>query len=167
MKEVDKLYSKHQPVDWTPGIRLRQARKQAGFSQEKIAKHLHLRLSVVEAIENDQYDQIEELVFIRGYLRAYANLLNLSADEIIYAFNQLEAAQMEEEASPSVSEVEDITLTDKHSHSGRWALWIICLIVAILTVFFLIEWYYQTNSVSSNDIQQEDGVIQEIADEII
>lgn len=140
MKEVDKLHSKHQHVDWTPGSRLRQVRERAGFSQEQIAKHLHLRLSIIEAIENDQYDQIKELVFIRGYLRAYANLLNLPADEIIHAFNQLESSRKEAGASsPAVQRNHTIPVYQRN-HRSSSLRWIIYSVVLILVIVVL--WYY-------------------------
>jgi len=140
MKEVDKLHSEHQHVDWTPGSRLRQVRRQAGFSKEQIAEHLHLRLSIIEAIENDrydQYDEVEELVFIRGYLRAYASLLNLPADEIIHAFNQLELSRMEAEKLSSTLKTDRTLSSHKRNHRARSLRWIIFLVVVILMIFVL------------------------------
>ncbi len=162
MKGIDKLHRKHQHAGWTPGGCLQKARKQAGFSQEKIAKHLHLRLSIIKAIENDQYDQIEELVFIRGYLRAYASLLNLPADEIIHAFNALESSRVKPEALSPIENQDKAVPGRQRNHRMRGLRWIIYLSVVILMTFAFIRWYHQTDSEPQNDAQAtlaiQDGI---------
>ena len=85
-------FSENQPIATPtrgPGARLGVAREAAGLPVDTVARSLHLRMDVIHAIENDDYQQGIPGVFLRGYLRAYANLLMLPADEIINAFNQI------------------------------------------------------------------------------
>ena len=89
LKEVEPVIANQINVAG-PGSKLKNARTAAGLSLTDIASRLHLRESMLQMIESDNYDKSPELVFVRGYLRAYANLLNLSADEIIAEFNQLD-----------------------------------------------------------------------------
>ena len=72
-----------------PGFQLEQYRIAANLSIEEVATRLCLRASVIEALEIDDYTNITRHVFARGYLRAYAKLLNMNPDVIITSFNQL------------------------------------------------------------------------------
>jgi cytoskeleton protein RodZ len=71
----------------SPGKILNSARQSKQLTVEHVAERLHLRVKIIEAIESDDYSAMPEYVFIRGYLRAYANLLSVSADRIIEVFN--------------------------------------------------------------------------------
>ena len=64
-----------------------------GLTHADVAAHLNLRISIIEAIEDDNYKNIPKLVFARGYLRSYAKLLNIPGNEIIDAFNKLECPE--------------------------------------------------------------------------
>ncbi len=63
-----------------PGLRLRRAREEAGFSIADVAAQLRLRSSVVEAIEREDFEALGAPVFARGYVDGYARLLGLPAD---------------------------------------------------------------------------------------
>jgi cytoskeleton protein RodZ len=74
----------------TPGQRLRIARESLSFTVDDIADRMRLRADVVIDIENDDYDAIKRgAVFIRGYLRGYAKLVDLNGDEVISVFDRL------------------------------------------------------------------------------
>jgi cytoskeleton protein RodZ len=73
----------------SPGRKLQEVRVHAGLTIEEVASRLCLRHSVIEALEADDFTGLSGLVFARGYLRAYARLLQINADEIISAFNAL------------------------------------------------------------------------------
>ena len=67
----------------SPGAMLRTARESAGMSVEQVADKLHLLQSVVNSLEKDCYDRIRGETFVRGYLRNYARLLGIDADEVL------------------------------------------------------------------------------------
>ena len=119
-----------------PGGRLRAAREKTGLSKEKIAHQLHLRLSVIEAIEQDDYDNFEDLVFIRGYLRAYANVINYQADEIIKAFNNINSISP---VKASVSLEHKVKVT-KQRIKGHYFRWFSYLVILGLILFFVLWW---------------------------
>lgn len=70
-----------------PGLRLRTAREQAGLSREAVSVQLHIGEAMVAALEEDQYEDLPEPVFIRGYMRRYADLVGLPPDEIAECFD--------------------------------------------------------------------------------
>ena len=57
------------------GERLKAARERAGMSLTQVADQLRLSASVIEALEQGQYGVIGAQVFVRGYLRRYAELV--------------------------------------------------------------------------------------------
>ncbi len=75
------------PDPRSPGLLLKNAREAAGMSVEQVADKLHLLKSVVSSLEKDCYDRIRGDTFARGYLRNYARLLGMDADDIVGCFN--------------------------------------------------------------------------------
>lgn len=71
----------------SPGLLLKNAREAAGLSVEQVADKLHLLKSVVSSLEKDCYDRIRGDTFARGYLRNYARLLGMDADDIVGCYN--------------------------------------------------------------------------------
>lgn len=71
-----------------PGARLREARERAGLGVEDVAAQLHLDRHTVDGLEADNFDRLPAPTFVRGYLRAYARLLDLPHAPIIEAFDR-------------------------------------------------------------------------------
>jgi cytoskeleton protein RodZ len=69
-----------------PGARLHQAREQKKLSVQQIADRLYLDAGVIDTIESDDYDRLPSPIFVRGYLRSYAKLLDLPAESIVEAY---------------------------------------------------------------------------------
>ena len=72
-----------------PGLQLARIRESKGYSQEYVAGKLHLRVRIIELLEADDYEQMPEPVFIKGYLRAYAKLLAVPVEPLLEIFNGL------------------------------------------------------------------------------
>ena len=71
-----------------PGRRLRVLRQSRGLEVERVAAQLHLRVPMVEALEQDRYQDLPGPVFIAGYLRNYARLLGLDPEPLLAAYRQ-------------------------------------------------------------------------------
>lgn len=115
-----------------PGLHLQEARVKAGLSVDEIASHLRLRVSVIEDLEDNQFDNMAGLVFVRGYLRAYANALNINADEIVDAFNALKV----EEHMPKGNLLQKRQPSQKKERPIRWLMMVILLGVSVLAVIW-------------------------------
>jgi len=70
-----------------PGIQLSSIRQQKGYTIEYVASKLHLRVRIIELIENNEFNLLPEPVFIKGYLRAYSKLLGVSPEPYLAVFN--------------------------------------------------------------------------------
>ena len=76
-----------------PGRLLREAREALNLSQDEVARRLHLTMKMVRALEEDDYKQLPPPIFVIGYLRSYARLGNLPADELIASYNRAGGVQ--------------------------------------------------------------------------
>ena len=67
----------------SPGEQLRIARVGYGWSLQDVAANLNLDVDVVRALESGDYAGLPEPAFIRGYLRAYARLMELDDAQLL------------------------------------------------------------------------------------
>ena len=70
----------------SPGRRLRVLRQSKGWEIERVATQLHLRPHLVEALEQDRFQDLPGPVFTMGYLRNYARLLGLDPEPLVGAY---------------------------------------------------------------------------------
>ncbi|NES09895.1 helix-turn-helix domain-containing protein, partial [Pseudomonas laurentiana] len=71
-----------------PGEILRQARENRGWSQAEVAHKLNLTVSSLNNLEAGAFDKLPGHTFARGYIRAYAKLLDMDQAALVQAFDQ-------------------------------------------------------------------------------
>ncbi|MEM1230071.1 MAG: RodZ domain-containing protein [Pseudomonadota bacterium] len=81
-----------------PGKTLRAARRAMNVEVREVADALNLPPPSIEAIERNDFGELPNLVFARGYVRAYAKLVELDPDPVVAAFQA--AAMPAEEPTP-------------------------------------------------------------------
>jgi cytoskeletal protein RodZ len=67
------------------GDGLRQAREAKGLTLEQVEEITKIRCRYLQALEEEEYDQLPGEVFVRGFLRNYAQALDLDPDEVLAA----------------------------------------------------------------------------------
>ncbi len=72
------------------GRRLRAARVDRGLDLDRIAAQLHLKPSLIEALEAGRYEALPGSVFVTGYIRNYARQVGLDPEPLIAAYLSLE-----------------------------------------------------------------------------
>jgi cytoskeleton protein RodZ len=80
------------PQGASAGTRLRKAREAAGMSIDAVAQQLKLAPRQVKALEEDDFAQLPGRTFVRGFLRNYARLVRLDADEVLATLPDANAA---------------------------------------------------------------------------
>ncbi len=115
-----------------PGAQLAAKRQDLGYSVEYVANKLHLRVRMLELLESDQYDLMPQPVFIQGYLRGYAKLLDLDPEPLIATYKQchtfekkLDKALWQSRRAPARAE-----------HAIRWGTFGFALMVLALVFFW-------------------------------
>lgn len=110
----------------TPGERLQQARLAQRLSVEDIAKTLRLSPKQIVALEANDYERLPGPTYVRGYLRAYAQLVGLPAGEIVEGYNRL-AAPAASQSEPPVSAPPELTSSDRNMQIAT-----VAVVVAVL-----------------------------------
>lgn len=77
-----------QPVSSNPGESLRQARELKGWSVAEVAAQLNLTPQRLTQLEDGAFDKLPGTTFARGYIRAYAKLLELDQNRLVMEFDQ-------------------------------------------------------------------------------
>jgi cytoskeletal protein RodZ len=68
------------------GAYLRQVRQEQSISTEEVATKTFIPLRLLKALEEGQSDQLPEPVFIQGFIRRYADVLNLDGVALAKTF---------------------------------------------------------------------------------
>ncbi|MFG0756540.1 RodZ domain-containing protein [Pseudomonas sp. TYF_14] len=71
-----------------PGELLRLAREKRGWSQAEVARKLNLTVSSLNHVETGAFDKLPGHTFARGYIRAYAKLMDLDQAALVDAFDR-------------------------------------------------------------------------------
>jgi len=66
--------------DVLSGKDLKKIRDELGVSLEQIAEMVKVRIVYLHAIEDDQFEKTPSRIFLKGFLRAYAQCMGLDAD---------------------------------------------------------------------------------------
>lgn len=117
----------------SPGTRLAQQRQARGLSQKEVADKLHITIHYVNSIEHDAYEKLPGTVFAKGYIRRYAELLELDVEEYLQGFDQLQAEQKsgaEQEAK------------QRRRASGRRSRSIAVASMVLFVGLFVTVWYF-------------------------
>ena len=77
-----------QPTPNNPGESLRQARELKGWSVAEVAAQLNLTPQRLTQLEAGAFDKLPGTTFARGYIRAYAKLLEMDQNRLVMEFDQ-------------------------------------------------------------------------------
>ena len=147
-----------------PGQYLAYEREKKGFTIEDIAGKLHLSPQVIRALEEEAYDKLPELVYVRGYIRSYCRLLSIDPIPVLdmYTANlPREEVQLLEDLSPS-SPVNE-------NQQRLIMIWGSVAVVSILFILIMSWWQEdQPIAISLNEppVLQEDTATQSNANDI-
>ena len=123
------------------GSLLRVARESAGMSIDAVASHLKLAPRQVKALEDGDYSHLPGRTFVRGFVRNYARLVHLDAEQVLSALPGGAAAPALEAPTlhPTAQTMGELPTTD-HSRTP-WSRWAIPLVLAaIVAAAAIYEW---------------------------
>lgn len=98
---------------------------------EDVARETKIRVSFLQAIEEDRFDLLPGGIFSRNFLRAYARYLGMDEEGVVKSFVQLCPPSKEKKVTPSLLVVEELK-------RGRSFYHIIILIILILLLGYLL-----------------------------
>jgi cytoskeleton protein RodZ len=116
------------------GELLAKTRQAKGLSEKDIAKELRINASVIEMIECNDFEAIGASVFVKGYLRQYANLLDLSEDLLLDSYNQINP---DKNSAPIVNKA--VESMSKYVLTPKLILMIIFSLLTLFLVWLLVS----------------------------
>lgn len=118
------------------GQLLRQAREQQNLTLAQVAQQLNLSRSLIDDLEQDQVDAKLSSTFVRGYLRSYAKLLKIPAQQVLDAYSS---------NSKGLHQVPSLTRsfskrTAKEATENRF-MWVTYFVIAVFVVLLVLGFW--------------------------
>ena len=69
-----------------------------GISLEEIAASTKIQIQYLQALENNQFDELPGEIFVKGFIRSYGKTIGCNAEDLISAYDETMGAQREDTA---------------------------------------------------------------------
>ncbi|WP_087503090.1 RodZ family helix-turn-helix domain-containing protein [Pseudomonas sp. SID14000] len=129
-----------------PGELLRQARENRGWSQAEVARKLNLTVSSLNHVETGAFDKLPGHTFARGYIRAYAKLMDLDQAALVEAFDRYTGTHAKGSDVHSLGRIEEPVRLSHNILRGVSLL----LLVAVVGGGFV--WWQDQGSLRGKDL---------------
>lgn len=148
MSKQDQESAESAPTPKGPGSKLQTARIEQGITIDEIARQMNLNKKILESLEEDQYDDLQSPIFIRGYLRTYSRLVGLDEEETIQSFSAVY-----KKGDPEIRSIRS-TNPEISSNDVR-VKWVTYLVVIGLVVLISMWWVnsHQQDNNNANSIE--------------
>lgn len=145
---IDANDSNDAPSDVTSyGDYLRRSREALGFSIDEVAIELHLARDVVMHMEQETLASLPAPIFVRGYLRAYAKLVQADPEQVIHAFNKVCAP----DDNKKLNLGKHIVIKEMKSGGEKPMRWVSYIIFIGLIVLLLMWWHGHNSQMDNSD----------------
>jgi cytoskeleton protein RodZ len=117
-----------------PSELLAEARQRLGLSQKEAADKLYLTTSFIKHIDAGEFSSLPQPAFIKGYLRTYARMVDLSGDEIVALYDaELQIAEpIPEIRGVTEEDVGTASITGPVLQTGLIGLGGLALVVSVI-----------------------------------
>lgn len=129
-----------------PGELLRQARENRDWSQAEVARKLNLTVSSLNHVETGAFDKLPGHTFARGYIRAYAKLMDLDQAALVDAFDRYTGTHAKGSDVHSLGRIEEPVRLSHNILRGVSLL----LLVAVVGGGFV--WWQDQGSMRGKDL---------------
>ncbi|SMF09541.1 MULTISPECIES: RodZ domain-containing protein [unclassified Pseudomonas] len=129
-----------------PGELLRQAREKRDWSQAEVARKLNLTVSSLNHVETGAFDKLPGHTFARGYIRAYAKLMDLDQATLVEAFDRYTGTHAKGSEVHSLGRIEEPVRLSHNILRGVSLL----LLVAVVGGGFV--WWQDQGSLRGKDL---------------
>lgn len=135
------------------GAVLHAARTQKKLSIENVSNAIHLSERQIQALENNDFSHLPEPAITRGFIRNYANYLDVDAEPLLRQYRSL--VPQEERSIVVKANVNEVM--SKNTHQP----WLAYVLGSILVLLFLTAWFYYMDSVKAPESAAEEVVVTE------
>jgi transcriptional regulator with XRE-family HTH domain len=111
------------------GNTLREARVRRNLTLQQVEEDIKIRVKYVQAMENEDWDVMPGVTYVKGFLRTYSKYLGLDPDVIIDEFRTRGMIPSQEHHEPfSGASV----IGKPHSHRGRNTIVIVAVVCLVV-----------------------------------
>lgn len=129
-----------------PGELLRLAREKRDWSQAEVARKLNLTVSSLNHVETGAFDKLPGHTFARGYIRAYAKLMDLDQPTLVEAFDRYTGTHAKGSDVHSLGRIEEPV---RLSHNILRGVSLLLLVVVVGGGFV---WWQDQGSLRGKDL---------------
>ncbi|QXI37667.1 RodZ domain-containing protein [Pseudomonas xantholysinigenes] len=129
-----------------PGDVLRQAREKRDWSQAEVARKLNLTVTSLNNLENGAFDKLPGHTFARGYIRAYAKLMDMDQAPLVEAFDQITGTHAKGSEVHALGRIEEPV---RLSHNILRVVSLLLLVAVVGGGFF---WWQDQSSQRGKDL---------------
>ncbi|EKT4480845.1 helix-turn-helix domain-containing protein [Pseudomonas putida] len=129
-----------------PGELLRLAREKRDWSQAEVARKLNLTVSSLNHVETGAFDKLPGHTFARGYIRAYAKLMDLDQATLVEAFDRYTGTHAKGSDVHSLGRIEEPV---RLSHNILRGVSLLLLVVVVGGGFV---WWQDQGSLRGKDL---------------
>ncbi|QLJ13568.1 helix-turn-helix domain-containing protein [Pseudomonas putida] len=129
-----------------PGELLRLAREKRDWSQAEVARKLNLTVSSLNHVETGAFDKLPGHTFARGYIRAYAKLMDLDQAALVDAFDRYTGTHAKGSDVHSLGRIEEPV---RLSHNILRGVSLLLLVAVVGGRFF---WWQDQGSLRGKDL---------------
>lgn len=127
---------KANPEDISLGNLLRRTREERNIDLDEAVRVTRIRRHSLEALENEEWDKLPPQVFVKGFLRSYAEFLGLDKEMVLNSY--LKTSPFQKYKPQALNEIKQ--------RLGRWNLTIIIPVLALALIASII--YLKRNNIS-------------------
>ncbi len=131
------IFSKKKVASDTLGERLKKIREKLGISLDEISQATKIRKQHLEFIEDNKFEKLPPDVYVKGFLKSYANFLRIEPTDVIRFYEKEKgikrAYKKLKKKSKNKRSLPVITITP------RW----VALFVSFLLIFVGVVYFYQ------------------------
>ena len=109
------------------GSYLKSERELRGVTLDELHSKTMIPVRFLQALENNQFDELPGQVFIRGYIRSIAKVIGAQEDEVLSTYMDIN------NTAPSIDTNNPSTLNQKHSTLDPKFIFVLSLIVLFLS----------------------------------
>lgn len=133
------------------GHLLRNARLAKKLSMEDVARQLRLSVQQIDAIEKEDYEKLPGRTFLRGFIRNYANLVQLDPLPLLRMLPESTRIISTHENTPFKNT--QISFSSQRKNSKNNSLAIISIVfIVIVAIYFLFGNNLLNNELSNKDV---------------
>ena len=157
------------------GAKFKKKREKLDIPLAQARNETKIRMTYLEAIEEGDFEEVEQEVYLKGFLKIYANYLGLDERKIMQEYKEYKKIQEQEDKDPEEIKAEQKqTIGDRikefidyHQNKFLYAFMALLLLLIIIAVLFLGTVMYKSfnsgevNLLSNVETYVEEKVIEQ------